>query len=102
MTESEAKGRWCPMVRANDWGSISVSLEDKDGAYDTEAIASAMPVNRQAFSDTPNGFQDSEGTTNPLYCCIGSACMMWRHSRSSDLPTLGEVIGGHCGLAGKP
>jgi hypothetical protein len=75
MTESEAKTRWCPMVRFK-------SAETGSGpAFNRQRIGSDM--------DDVN--------------CIGSKCMAWRQ-QTTEGEIGGEpalFVGGYCGLAGK-
>jgi len=72
MTEEEAKTKWCPFARVNRGQNAS---------------------NR-----------DSEGFFYPAHKCIGTACMAWRLLYKYPDPTKAEiaVIGGYCGLAGRP
>ena len=83
MTETEAKTKWCPMVR------IAVG----DGDYAT--------ANR-GWVANPEGLIDTE-----MGRCIGSACMMWRwiEDGGANLEQYrnGEPYQqrGYCGLAGK-
>lgn len=85
MTESEAKTKWCPFVRAigdTDVGTMNRWTEDDGGK--------------------PNPF----GNTN---LCIGSACMAWRVTDNECAPSDPDSsiqpkpqAAGHCGLAGSP
>lgn len=76
MTESEAKTRWCPMVRlyGDDW---TTRLDDNE----LKAV--------------------TDGDVARSTKCIGSACMMWRWLPSPSLKA-GSPTSGYCGLAGKP
>jgi hypothetical protein len=81
VTETEAKGKWCPMVRY------------KSPRFDAVAVNSWID-------------QDDENRAPEMANCIGSGCMMWREvSRPAAWP-IGSpppvVTGGYCGLAGKP
>lgn len=58
MRESEAKTKWCPMVR--------VLIGPENSAWQSRMI-----TNR---ADIPAGPQDC--------LCIGSACMMWEPSKT--------------------
>lgn len=81
MTEEEAKGKWCPYVRAQKDG------DGLDGA--SNRLTSAF---------------------NPSWArCIGSACMAWRwsYSPSPDQQVNAGAVyvqkdGGYCGLSGRP
>jgi len=92
MTEDEAKERWCPMVRLMC-----------DGPREQTLIG---PFNRMALTEKPKETRLPEAGR-----CIGSECMMWREITERDLHPSPEltiafinenVIGGYCGLAGKP
>ena len=98
MTEEEAKTKWCPHVRV--------------------VVADEGTGNRWPKSHGAEGDLDF-GTDN---CCLGSACMQWREVRKSEHSGADNrpdgdgwarrtvqigwrreiVIGGYCGLAGKP
>jgi len=80
MTEEEAKTKWCPFARVLDWGAAA------------EGFAA------------PNRWHDGMHT-GKIANCIGSACMAWR--LEYRVQTIGDkttsvLIGGFCGLAGKP
>ena len=79
MTESDARKRWCPMVRL---------------AYDT--------VSANRFVNDPRS-----GMTTPDAdcCCIASSCMMWKWVQTPEQAAFvnaqanaGQVENGHCGL----
>jgi hypothetical protein len=87
MTESEAKKKWCPMVRGHEKGAAGFNLGVMGG-------------------------EDKRIGT-----CIGPACMMWRFDQGrvefSEAPPredgepmvkiqLDRAGNGYCGLAGKP
>lgn len=86
MMESEAKTKWCPMVR--------VGLPDQFGNG---------TVSNRVESDQPE-------TVISYSLCIGSACMMWRWQEKFELLEAGDAgsphlkwvvpTDGHCGLAG--
>jgi hypothetical protein len=91
MTESDAKQKWCPMVRI-----VSVDLEDKDSRNRVSGAESIIPED---------------------CLCIGSDCMAWRRDAmieyhyAAPVPPGYQRIGhfiepieksGYCGLAGKP
>lgn len=109
MTEQEAKTKWCPFARAA--GAKKEGTEIK--------MADAPAFNRLAM------YGDSERPSlHPTVLCIGSHCMAWRwaaftefsvreaaskaiaESMVADLATFENsapmVVGGYCGLAGKP
>ena len=69
MTEDEAKNKWCPMVRAREYGSG----EENAVAYNRDYL----------------------GNFGSAHRCIGSECMMWvrTETRTEAKPT------GYCGLA---
>ena len=87
MTEEQAKKKWCPMVRFHVVGGNVWSNEYGDG-------------------------EPSQDSTK----CIASECMMWREIRTSSGYKFSEpnedgmvtclegpeIIGGYCGLGGKP
>lgn len=74
MTETEAKTKWCPMVRI---------------ARPTSAeVPRITGVNRGT-----NEYAIPTGSVS----CIGSACMMFRWTDVVETDS-----GGYCGLAGKP
>lgn len=78
MTETEAKTKWCAMVK-----------QSEHMASDGEIIATFYS----------NGTHDGK--------CIGSNCMMWRELSISfpsdeELEAAPDVASGYCGLAGKP
>lgn len=78
MTETEAKTKWCPMVRI-------------------------VVVNGHVQENRHGQFRAlGDDATGPF--CIGSACMMWRWEthQMGDWPP--ERVGdeGYCGLAGQP
>lgn len=73
MTESEAKTKWCPMVRV-------YYDRNQNGVID-DAIFS----NRET---TPR--------------CIGSGCMMWRKQTGFRHAADASNDAGFCGLAGSP
>ena len=86
MTETEAKTKWCPMVRSLAFNAVGACAAN------------------QAYSD--------EVVDLKLAYCKGSACMMWR-SRIVPVPfndqnrdpqgnVIRERIDGYCGLAGQP
>jgi len=76
MTEDEARTKWCPMVRYKSGGGEG--------------------INRWATSDDKNYSPDHSK-------CIASDCMMWREIREQDSSTgYWNIIGGYCGLGGKP
>lgn len=88
MTEDDAKTKWCPFVR------VLVS--------DPGAGLAPAAYNRVCTSEGNSGVDESNN-------CIGSACMAWRNitEKSSsgtarNLFIKYEVVGGYCGLAGKP
>jgi predicted secreted Zn-dependent protease len=71
MTEEEAKAKWCPFSRVS---------------YDALDSTQLSPSFNRTVTD-----KGPEGVLNAA-CCIGSACMAWRHnalSRNRD---------GVCGL----
>lgn len=76
-TESEAKKKWCPFVRAGMYG---------EGAAAIRMIA----VNRDPRQELPE-----------LAPCLGSGCMAWRVKGELVKPA-GSVVLGYCGLAGEP
>ena len=80
MTEDEAKTKWCPFVRI-----VNFVSEDNN----------AWATNQGKQSRTPE---------EPLAThCIASACMAWREIKKQTTPsTPDEVLGGYCGLAGRP
>lgn len=81
MTETEAKERWCPMVRMEDRGADS-----------------KVAVNRPSGDVWTGLAHGSTSANGDDHFCIGSACMMWR-----TIPSTGQIPGdGYCGLAGKP
>jgi len=83
MTESEAKTKWCPMVR--------FYVADHDH-YDNKPQNDGF-----GKADKNSGF------------CIGSACMMWRWNEPQNInfkgdppySMVGEDMNGYCGLSGK-
>ena len=89
LTETEAKQRWCPMVR----------MAEEEGS---------------GFAGTWNRTWRSRPIPNPDECrCIASDCAMWRWTDDSawegdGLERTAEesdgkwVRRGYCGLAGKP
>lgn len=83
VTESQAKTKWCPMVRY----TVSDVIGD-----------ATPPRNRWVSSDDKN--------LNPsASCCIGRECMMWQwaeafHEDFGVTPDEGSL--GFCGLAGHP
>ena len=78
MIETEAKTKWCPMTRYR-----TVKFKDIDGNV----------TGTEGLSNLP---------TNDSYC-IASACMAWREIKKQTTPsTPDEVLGGYCGLAGRP
>jgi hypothetical protein len=86
VTEDEAKKKWCPYARV--------------GAYTDKGQIMAITVNRDPRDEV------SEGCL-----CLGSECMAWREtyamSRSNPActPETGHqrsLVGGYCGLAGRP
>lgn len=97
MTEQEAKTKWCPMLQVSAATGVLGTVSNRSNAFDDNS--------------------DRHGR------CIGSACMAWRTTYSATLTdqsgnvrrvgagamydmsreTLGsELVGGFCGLAGKP
>lgn len=89
MTESDAKQKWCPMVRNN-------------GIAETGEYAKYTP------SGNCESIMGERGTLrNPIYArCIASDCMMWVATDNMPAPDskFGDdfVPAGYCGLAGKP
>ena len=88
MTESEAKTKWCPMVRAT---------------YFDQAVGTwTGAANAQSTGKT--------GDVQYGGKCIGSACMMWRWNNEwieavrtrPDWFKRGEKTDGFCGIAGEP
>lgn len=92
MTEEEAKKKWCPFARAQQFQSVH-NVSSAIG----EPVADNPAVNR----DTMN------------VNCIGSACMAWRVSEMAYFDRWGRPVkatdnaavkekdlGGICGLAG--
>lgn len=89
MTEAEAKTKWCPFAR------LLAEMVTKGTADTQEATAS---YNRRI----------SKGDYGSAWipaasACIGSGCMSWREqwtdATEAQMP---RVIGGFCGLAGRP
>ncbi len=102
MTETEAKTKWCPMVRAARWGATKAAIEE-NGEDGVLALVNGMPCNRFIIDE-------SEHPEDHIYketLCIGSACMMWREVFVPAVPStdgscaVGDMDG-YCGLAGKP
>jgi hypothetical protein len=77
MTESEAKTKWCPLIR--------VGVQKENGAVACNA---------------------SVQYRNPDNCrCIASACMFWRQQIPAHRETKNHVATeaiGFCGVAGRP
>jgi hypothetical protein len=73
LTETEAKTKWCPLVRA---------------ANVAEPSANAQSRNR-----------DGSGGPSRSSLCIASGCMFWRFEEHSDKRIDPR---GYCGAAGKP
>lgn len=81
MTESEAKTKWCPMVRI------------------TVGEGSIIANGPHAVINDADGF-----VKEVSHNCIASACMMWRpiyKDLKVDGITQSVAVGGYCGLAGK-
>lgn len=91
MTETEAKGKWCPMARGDRGG------------------------NRTEYGGAPDeSFPEYVKDMTQLHPCVGSACMMWRKThgphadraqfidRDTMQPITVDADDGYCGLAGKP
>ena len=77
MTEDEAKGKWCPMVR------ITTIIHNGESLM--------LSANRDmSFCVPVNSLELATDITK----CIASACMMWRVDPRAETH-------GHCGLAGK-
>lgn len=102
MTETEAKTKWCPMVRLVDYG---FALDcDHDGDASALIVAAGAPHNRMKIG---MGEDEAELAVS-LSClkCIGSDCMMWRETPTvvsdAEIATGEAVMHGYCGLAGKP
>ena len=76
MTETEAKTKWCPMVR-----HVTYSGESEGGFNRATHIDAGVNLN-----------------------CVGSACMMWRVSPFDKQYVDGVMVTvqcGYCGLVGK-
>jgi hypothetical protein len=72
MRETEARTKWCPMVR--------VGATTPDG--------NVIAVNRHGPGQLP-----------PELCCMGSDCTMWRSG--AIISSSGLNDDGYCGLAGQ-
>lgn len=94
MTETEAKGKWCPMVRAINWTDVSECISNEED--DRLIRASSNPHNRMLIG-TENELR-AEDYVPGGYHCIASGCMMWRWTLRSDGERSDEH--GYCGLAG--
>lgn len=77
-TESQARKKWCPMVRA-------LAL------HEGKVVGVGANAGLKMRSDPDNKYAR----------CIASDCMMWRWQRV-DVSTRNEDMPGHCGLAGAP
>lgn len=78
ITEAVAKTRWCPFVHV------------AAASIDTHAFTNREVV----IGDLPQGEASR---------CIGSACMAWRLVVKANTSGMARtVMGGYCGLAGKP
>lgn len=77
MKESEARKKWCPLVRIGF----------------TAPLGSAAAVNR--LLKYPSDDSVKEET-----CCLGSGCMMWRMDNGPGGQPGTPDSRGHCGLAG--
>lgn len=114
MTEDEAKTKWCPIYRvATSGGGGGSTFETDNRPRDGIAPPEGSPKDAPWFPG-PN--------INPWACCIGSACMAWREVTvekrvlkdgtepkprqvylAADVAKINtHVIGGYCGLVGKP
>lgn len=81
LTEEQAKTKWCPFVNHHN--------------------ALFQPCGNSMAGTFHNRGEE------PFFYCIGSACMAWRETLGcdpNDHSPLGSkiVVGGFCGLAGKP
>ena len=82
MKESEAKNKWCPMVR-----------------FTHPPVPHGDGLERWNNRDSRIGFGESEAS------CIGSECMAWREDKELNAVAHGAMENedhGYCGLAGKP
>lgn len=88
LTEDQARGKWCPHVRAEgglESGRLSVSVQPASNSI------------------APTG-DDDDGCRDPEWAsCIASACMSWRWApkRMNTGETVADGVG-YCGLAGRP
>ena len=84
MTEDEAKMKWCPFARV-----ICIT-----GDPEKPNTGSYGPANRLATERDAVAIQSAN--------CIGSHCAAWREIKQFSEKQGDVVIGGYCGLAGKP
>lgn len=83
LTEQEASGMWCPMVRMPH----------------TSADVEVPPV-AGVNTHSSNGMGRGQMNEPPPAHCIGCKCMMWRWS--DHLKPTSDGRRGFCGIAGRP
>lgn len=81
-TETEARKKWCPMVRTARREEIH---PDEGGAV----VVAGCNTDAMGGIRVPNSCR-----------CVASDCAMWRHQRPRTMSDPTDL--GYCGLAGRP
>lgn len=85
MTESEAKTKWCPLVR------VLLPIHQAGNRISTFHLTLSDKRDREHYEQQKNDC-----------LCIASACMFCRFDEKYDVKFPSILRNGHCGAASKP